>query len=195
MSTTAQQRNAVPFPHQGASRGGTGQPSSGGTGQPESRCDLVPRASCCVAATAEAAPALRAFARDMARKWSLGADTEDALTVIVTELVTNAVLHSGSPEVSLLLGLDSGTLTIVVRDSGHWKPRPSPRQEPLDEGVLCGRGLTLVSAYATRTRTQPSARGTCVVADLSLTRAERRASGHQNRRARPQHRASAAFGG
>lgn len=188
MSTTAQPRTAAPFPHQGASGGETGQ--SGGVGGATD----TSKASCCLAATAEAAPALRTFARGMARTWSLSPDTEDALSVIVTELVTNTVLHSGSPEVSLLLGIDSTTLTIVVRDSGCWKSREGRRQEPLDEGALCGRGLTLVDAYATRTRTHPSPHGTAVVADISLTLSDRRARGHLNRRARPQHRAAVALG-
>lgn len=183
MSTTAQPCPATPFPHQGASTSGDGFPPAV-TGE-------MTRASCCLAATAEAAPTLRSFARGMARRWQLCGDTEDALTVIVTELVTNAVLHSGSPEVSLLLGIDGGTLSIEVRDSGHWRSRKAPRREPLDDDATCGRGLPLVAAYATRTRTHPTPHGTRVVADVSLPPEDQGVRNPRNRRATPQRRTAA----
>ncbi|MCK1797592.1 ATP-binding protein [Streptomyces sp. XM4193] len=185
MSTTAQPpRSAAPFPHQGASLGDGVRPDGD-----------VTRASCCLAATTEAPPFLRTFARGVARRWRLEADVEDALAVIVTELVTNAVLHSGSPEVSLRLGLDGTTLSIEVRDSGRWRPREAPRREPLDEGAACGRGLTLVAAYASSTRAHPSPQGTTVVADLSVPPTRRGSGGRSpNGRVNPRRRTAAGVG-
>ncbi|MFH8791118.1 ATP-binding protein [Streptomyces sp. NPDC017941] len=71
-------------------------------------------------ATAEAAPAMRRFATTSARAWHLGADAREALTLVVTELVTNVILHSGSPRVTLRLRLIPDALQIEVHDTGCW---------------------------------------------------------------------------
>ena len=126
-------------------------------------------AACVLPATAAAVPALRRVAQHAARRWRLPGDTEEASGLIVTELVTNAVSHSGSPDVTLLLCVGDGTLTLRVRDSGAWRPRTAP---PVDEGldsvgVSCGgRGLLLVEAYAASCCVRASAAGTTVTAEL-----------------------------
>lgn len=60
-------------------------------------------ALCAVAAVPESVTALRTFARALARRWLLPEDVEDALCLVVTELVTNVVLHSMSPQVTMYL--------------------------------------------------------------------------------------------
>jgi anti-sigma regulatory factor (Ser/Thr protein kinase) len=114
-------------------------------------------------------PALRRVAQRSARRWRLPGDTAEASSLIVTELVTNAVRHSGSPDVTLLLCVADGTLTLRVKDSGTWRARTAP---PVDEGaasvgVACGgRGLLLVEAYAASCCVRASAAGTTVTAEL-----------------------------
>ncbi|WP_042387160.1 ATP-binding protein [Streptacidiphilus melanogenes] len=129
-------------------------------------------AACVLPATAASVPALRRLAQHAARRWRLPDDTTEASGLIVTELVTNAVRHSGSPDVSLLLCVADGMLTLRVKDSGSWRPRPvTPAVGGLDglggPGPACGgRGLLLVEAYAASCVVRPSAAGTTVTAEV-----------------------------
>ncbi|MBB1260956.1 ATP-binding protein [Streptomyces alkaliterrae] len=172
-------------PGRSAARGTAGRPVLGPRPEEVTAAAMTTRASCCLAATREAAPAMRHFASGMARCWLLSERVQEAVSVIVTELVANAVLHSDSPEVSLFLTVSPDTLRVEVRDSGHWRPRQEPRVEPLDADVPCGRGLPLVEAYASRTATLPSPRGTRVVADIDLSPADGPAGHHDTGLAGP----------
>ncbi|WP_250847516.1 ATP-binding protein [Streptomyces hygroscopicus] len=129
----------------------------------------VPRqrsAVCSMGAEARAVPALRAFTRHVAARWGAPAETIDALRVIATELVTNSVLHSGSPEVSLLLTVDGRTVAVEVRDTGTWRDHRRGTGTP--DQMVDGRGLGLVHAYATTWRVRRDARGTAVRAELRI---------------------------
>lgn len=125
-------------------------------------------ATCVLPATAACVPVLRRLAQRAARRWELPDDTGEALGLIVTELATNAVRHSGSPDVTLLLCVAEGTLTVQVRDSGGWRPRAVPPRDPgCGEETACGgRGLLLVEAYAANCAVRTSADGTTVTAEL-----------------------------
>ncbi|MFF1873203.1 ATP-binding protein [Kitasatospora herbaricolor] len=124
-------------------------------------------AACVMPATALSVPALRHFALDTARRWNLPDDIGEALRLIVTELVTNAVRHSGGPDVTLLLCAAEGTLTVQVKDSGTWLPPTVPPDG--DSGAACGgRGLLLVEVYAASYEVRASARGTTVAAELAV---------------------------
>jgi anti-sigma regulatory factor (Ser/Thr protein kinase) len=120
-----------------------------------------------LAAQPAAVPELRRFALETARVWRMDEPVLEALSVIVSELVTNAVLHSGSPEVALLLGTRDRTLTVRVTDSGCWKQRLQPSSTRDDE-ALCGRGLSLVRAYAARITTDSDTTGTVMTAEIPL---------------------------
>ncbi len=125
-------------------------------------------AQCAMSATPEAARALRHFARAVARRWRLHDDAHEALSVIVTELVSNVVLHSGSTWVALAIKVRGNTLTTEVRDGGRWKHRQARRQEPLDAHADCGQGLRLVDAFATRTVTRRLPMGSVVAAEILM---------------------------
>ncbi|MDH6133370.1 anti-sigma regulatory factor (Ser/Thr protein kinase) [Kitasatospora sp. MAA4] len=125
-------------------------------------------ALCAMTAVPEAVPALRHFARDLALRWQLSQDAVDAVSVIVTELVANVVLHSGSHDVVLLVTLQAEALTVEVRDSGRWRPRSTPRRAALDADAVCGRGLRLVEAYASRVAARLTGSGTLIAAELAL---------------------------
>jgi anti-sigma regulatory factor (Ser/Thr protein kinase) len=137
---------------------------------PTARCaaPLPPAAAalCSSSAARAAVPALRHFARNAARRWALPADTVDALALVVTELVTNVVLHSDSPDLTVLLTHDGRAVRIEVKDGGTWQPRTSPRLVPEDEDTACGRGLALVTQYCTWWLAFPGPVGTRVVASL-----------------------------
>ncbi|MFE9425763.1 ATP-binding protein [Kitasatospora sp. NPDC006697] len=92
-----------------------------------------------------AVPSLRHFVRDTARCWAVPEETIDALSLVVTELVTNVVLHSGSPEVTVLLTVvDRAEVTVEVKDAGRWQDRTTPREVPEDADASCGPGLDLI---------------------------------------------------
>jgi anti-sigma regulatory factor (Ser/Thr protein kinase) len=128
-------------------------------------------AACVLPAIPASVPALRRHALRTARRWEAPEDTVEALALIVTELVTNAVRHSGSPEVTLLLCLAEGTLTVQVKDSGAWRPRtarPRDRDGDCVSAACGGRGLLLVEAYAANCAVRASSGGTTVTAEMVL---------------------------
>ncbi|MFD5325805.1 ATP-binding protein [Streptomyces sp. NPDC127092] len=136
-------------------------PHQPGPGLPGTR-----RALSVMAATAEAVPVLRRFARDTVRQWNLDDRADEALAVVVTELVANVVRHSGSPDVAVLLTAADRTVTVRVHDSGRWRPRRT-RLPGDDLDACCGRGLDLVRAYATDCAVVRTALGTRVTVTLA----------------------------
>jgi anti-anti-sigma factor len=69
----------------------------------------------------------------------------DAAQLIASELVTNAVVHAGTP-IELTLRLVSPLLHIAVRDGGDGYVKIP---DIVDESSISGRGLLLVDAMAT----------------------------------------------
>ncbi|MGW1490292.1 ATP-binding protein [Streptomyces sp. NPDC002402] len=113
-------------------------------------------------------PALRRFARRTAEQWAIPADSSDVLSLVVSELVTNAVLHSGSLEVTLLIVFDGAAMTVEVADTGRWLARVAERRVTEDDGAAFGRGLELVTACTSWWAALPTAAGTRVVARLPI---------------------------
>lgn len=64
------------------------------------------------------------------------------VTLIVTELLTNALLHSGTAEIGLQITVDARTLHISVRDGMPGAANP----HTTDEHAESGRGLQIVAA-------------------------------------------------
>nr|WP_303709932.1 ATP-binding protein [Kutzneria buriramensis]WKX08239.1 ATP-binding protein [Kutzneria buriramensis] len=76
--------------------------------------------------------------------WSVCEDTCDTAALVVSELVTNAIVHTASSRVVCELHDGDDLVRIAVRDEGcaPGEPHPSP-QRPEEEH---GRGLLLVEA-------------------------------------------------
>lgn len=97
----------------------------------------------------ESAGRARRYARTMLRDWRLGHLVED-VDLVVSELVTNALLHTGEgPEgaaspIRLELELRGRRLVCRVVDSSPLPPMP----EEATETAESGRGLILVEALA-----------------------------------------------
>jgi anti-sigma regulatory factor (Ser/Thr protein kinase) len=96
----------------------------------------------------ESAGRARRSARTMLTDWRLGHLVED-VDLVVSELVTNALLHTGAGEdgankIRLELDLNGRRLTLRVVDSS---PLP-PMQEEAADTAESGRGLLLVDALA-----------------------------------------------
>jgi anti-sigma regulatory factor (Ser/Thr protein kinase) len=92
------------------------------------------------------APARR-FLRHTLSEWGVDAETVDAATVCLSELVTNAVIHAHGGCV-VRAELHDGVLTVSVRDRGlSGAARVETVVDPLQ---VHGRGLQLVEAFADR---------------------------------------------
>ncbi|HEX4789846.1 MAG TPA: ATP-binding protein [Actinospica sp.] len=98
----------------------------------------------------ESAGRARRAARTMLTDWRLERLVED-VDLVVSELVTNALLHSGglgrgaAGAIRFELDLRDRILTCRVVDSSPLPPRP----EEATETAESGRGLILVEAVAT----------------------------------------------
>lgn len=86
------------------------------------------------------------------------------LELVTSELVTNAVVHTGTP-IDLTLRLSESLLHIAVRDRGAGQVRLS---EVVEDGAEHGRGLLLVDALAYAWGTMPAQPGKTVWASMRV---------------------------
>jgi anti-sigma regulatory factor (Ser/Thr protein kinase) len=78
--------------------------------------------------------------------WELGQDTRDAAALVVSELVTNALIHTSSEVIVCMLREEHGWLRIEVTDQGGAEAGPAPQTAGADQEH--GRGLLLVTRLA-----------------------------------------------
>lgn len=76
----------------------------------------------------------------------IGQAPTEAAVLIISELVTNAVVHSGSSAISCTLRLGGGLLYIEVTDQGSGTRELAVQEAAADD--VSGRGLLLVSALS-----------------------------------------------
>ncbi|MFF1279817.1 SpoIIE family protein phosphatase [Streptomyces sp. NPDC058299] len=112
----------------------------------------------------EAVRHARRFTRRTLRTWSVPRDTLDAALLVVSELVTNALVHTGGP-VRLDLGLVNRRLRLAVADSS---PRSPVKPASIGWEATGGRGILLVEAVSATWGTIPVSGGKQVWADLVL---------------------------
>ncbi|MCU1595062.1 MAG: histidine kinase [Frankiales bacterium] len=93
----------------------------------------------------------------MLRQWGAPTDLTDDVILLVSELVTNAVLY-GAPPVDLRLRLGRDHLVLEVQDRAAYLPR---RLRPTEEDEH-GRGLQLTALLASRWGTRPTHDGKVV---------------------------------
>lgn len=84
----------------------------------------------------------RRFTRDQMNAWG-AADLVETATLVISELVTNAILHSGEGAV-LTLALNDGTFRAEVRDTSP----VTPVVRSYSETATTGRGMVIVDALA-----------------------------------------------
>ena len=113
----------------------------------------------CVALPCEpqSASAARRFAREILRAWG-SEDIDDILTLLLSEVVTNALLHAGSP-VDVCLAQQSRGVRVEVADHST----SVPRELNYAEDATTGRGLGLVEALASGWGVHPKPDGGKVV--------------------------------
>ncbi|WP_159037039.1 ATP-binding protein [Streptomyces specialis] len=119
-------------------------------------------------------PAVDASASEARRRtrlqlaaWRTPGDTADSAQLVVSELVTNALRHTGSRTVGCELRRVEGALRVAVASDGTG-PQGAPG--PAAEDDESGRGLFLVCALAKvwGVRPREGGRGHVVWADLPL---------------------------
>lgn len=127
------------------------------------------RASTDLPGDATAARQARLFVAGVLRSWEIDEDTVDNAELCVSELVTNAVIHSGTTS-SVTVQADPEYVLVIVSDKGGRGAVRRP--EELDPESVSGRGLTLIDALASAWSAEHSTDGTTVWFELALTRAE-----------------------
>jgi hypothetical protein len=113
----------------------------------------------------QSVPGARHFAWDTLTAWSIDGDARDAAVLCVSELVTNAIIHTFSGcEVRLVL--HHGVLTTSVRDGGTGGRLDRSAGDPL---AAHGRGLHLVEALSASWGSQRDTDGLTVWCELETT--------------------------
>ena len=112
-------------------------------------------------------PASATRARHFARE-QLGvvcsSEALDTIALLVTELVTNAILHARTP-LTLVIETESDRVRLRVEDS-------SPQQPQLRNyapDAVTGRGLALVERLASAWGVEPTASGKVVWCEITTT--------------------------
>ncbi|RKN44073.1 ATP-binding protein [Streptomyces hoynatensis] len=99
-----------------------------------------------------AVPSSVATARHLTRRlldrWGLPQATHDTAELVVSELVTNAVVHTPSRRVACRIEFRGDRLRIEVTDEGQGLDGHVPRRAEAHEE--CGRGLLLLDALSVR---------------------------------------------
>jgi anti-sigma regulatory factor (Ser/Thr protein kinase) len=112
-------------------------------------------------------PQARALCREAALRWAVRTEAAQDAEIVVSELVTNAVLH-GRPPIFLQFGHASAELVAAVYDAGTNMPAPlDPRWADPGRDVT-GRGLALMSGCAGRWAVTRCSPGKIVTAWLTV---------------------------
>lgn len=101
-----------------------------------------------VGADLQAVAQARHFVLETLARWGVEEDTVDSAILCLSEVVTNAIIHTDAG-CELRVVLDRGVLTTTVRDGGSTVV-VDPRDVPVDPLAVHGRGLQLVDAFSTR---------------------------------------------
>ncbi|WP_193433402.1 SpoIIE family protein phosphatase [Streptomyces fodineus] len=104
----------------------------------------------------------RRFTRRTLRTWGVSPDTVDAALLVVSELVTNALVHTNG-QVRLDLSLVNHRLRLAVADAS---PRSPVKPTSIGWEATGGRGILLVEAVSAAWGTVPVSGGKQVWADL-----------------------------
>ncbi|MFD9790957.1 ATP-binding protein [Streptomyces sp. NPDC059070] len=99
-----------------------------------------------LAARPESAAAARRHTAELTVRWGLGDELGDEAALVISELVTNAVVHTAGTRVTCELSFSAGHLTVAVKDQGYGCDGPVLCDAA--EGEERGRGLLLVDALS-----------------------------------------------
>jgi serine phosphatase RsbU (regulator of sigma subunit)/anti-sigma regulatory factor (Ser/Thr protein kinase) len=123
-------------------------------------------ASTTLPADATAAGIARGFVTGNLAAWGVDDELAGIAELCVSELVTNAVIHS-STEPEVTVRMDDSTVLVLVHDHGN--RGTVERMVEYDPMSVSGRGLTLVDALTTAWSAEHNADGTTVWFELELS--------------------------
>ena len=126
--------------------------------------DFHVRASVALPADATSAGRARRFIREFCVAADLGEDVCEKAALLVSELVTNAVVH-GRSRATLVAARPNGHLRIAVLDADVHLPVGPQTLAPDSES---GRGLRIVAAVADRWGVEPTDEGKAVWFEIDL---------------------------
>ncbi|MEU3919616.1 ATP-binding protein [Streptomyces sp. NPDC029004] len=115
-----------------------------------------------VSADAKDVSRIRRLAKDFLTGLKVSPTARDEALLIISELVTNAVLHALPPAALRVRCIQQHVLRIEVTDGGP-RPNPPPKTDPPEEH---GRGMLIVAAMAVRYGTITHTRGSTCWAEL-----------------------------
>ncbi|MDJ0382763.1 ATP-binding protein [Streptomyces sp. G-G2] len=109
----------------------------------------------------------REFARTALRDWGWGErETAEDVLLLVSELLTNAVIHAGGCH-ELVVTAAEGVLRVEVFDGEGTMPRLRTEQRSAVPG---GHGLYIVQRLSDRWGVRPHAQGKAVWAEVEAVR-------------------------
>src|SRR6478609_6723218 len=97
------------------------------------------------AAEASSVADARRFAREQLQQWG-ASEALDSVSLVVSELVTNAVVHTGTPA-RVALQLQGADLRVEVEDHHPGRAVPMVPERPLDRSEH-GRGLLITASLS-----------------------------------------------
>lgn len=111
----------------------------------------------------------RRFVRELLGRWGLSAACDD-LEVLVSEVVTNALIHAHS-DVELRLRDYPDRVRVEVRDSDPYPPVPTALLDDDADNLEAesGRGLLIVDALASAWGSSPAGRGKTTWFEIGVT--------------------------
>ncbi len=110
-----------------------------------------------LAALASAVPCARLHTRLVLAEWNLSRLSDDA-ELLVSELLTNGIMHASGRLVRLWLRSDGQQLAILIGDQSSAQPMPAE----WDAEAPDGRGLAIVEAVSARWGTYQAGEGKIV---------------------------------
>ncbi|HVM40127.1 MAG TPA: ATP-binding protein [Acidimicrobiia bacterium] len=108
-----------------------------------------------LAPDAQAVPEARSLLRRLLRSWRMGDEAAEQLELLTSEAVTNAVRHTRSRDVILVVSYDGDSVRVEVDDESEALPL---LRDPGPDDVS-GRGMVIIDALADRWGVDPSENG------------------------------------
>lgn len=106
----------------------------------------------------------RRFVAEVLRAWGLD-NLVDEATLLTSEVVTNALLHTTSDRICLRLRRLSDAVRVEVDDASHLLPRPRRVSSLADTG----RGVELIQGAARAWGARPTAEGKTVWFEIATS--------------------------
>lgn len=98
----------------------------------------------CLPAHGTSVAAARRRVGDLLREWGIAEPVHEDVALVVSELFTNALVHTDSTEITCRIQTTTETVYLAITDQGHGATEPEVREPDAESG----RGLLLVNALA-----------------------------------------------